>query len=265
MLQKIKVFVADDSQDFIEAVKLNLTSDKIEIIGTASNGIEALERIEKLSPDVVLLDIVLSGLDGLQLLKNAQLLTRLPVFIVTTAIRNEKIMQDAISFGASYYMLRPFDFAVLADRILDFAKKGAHRAETMLSFSKDSELSLEAQVTQIMHELGVPAHIKGYQYMREAIMMAVEDMDVINSITKLLYPSVAKRFSTTPSRVERAIRHAIEVAWDRGDIDVLDSIFGYTVQNDKGKPTNSEFIAMIADKLRLKIKMGKEMSNIKII
>lgn len=265
MLQKIKVFVADDSKDFIEAVKVNLPIDRIEIIGTASDGFEALERIEKLSPDVVLLDVVLSGLDGLQLLKNAQALTKKPVFIVTTAIRNEKIMQDAIALGAAYYMLKPFDFAVLADRIAGFCTKGAHRVESTLSFPKENELSLEAQVTQIMHELGVPAHIKGYQYMREAIMMAVEDMEVINSITKLLYPSVAKRFSTTPSRVERAIRHAIEVAWDRGDIDVLDSIFGYTVQNDKGKPTNSEFIAMIADKLRLKIKMGKDTGRFQII
>ncbi|MBQ3378260.1 MAG: sporulation transcription factor Spo0A [Clostridia bacterium] len=264
-MQKIKVFVADDSPDFISALKENLSKEKVEIIGTASNGVEVIDAVEKLSPHVVLMDIVLSGLDGLQILKNAEILTKRPVFIVITAIRSDRVMEEAIELGADYYMRKPLDFGALEDRIVSFGTKGTKRRDAMLIFSDEGELSLEAQITKIMHELGVPAHIKGYQYMREAIMMAVEDMEVINSITKLLYPSVAKRFQTTPSRVERAIRHAIEVAWDRGDIDALDSIFGYTIQNEKGKPTNSEFIAMIADKLRLKIKMDRKAAGIKII
>ncbi|MBR2742897.1 MAG: sporulation transcription factor Spo0A [Clostridia bacterium] len=265
MLQKIKVFVADDSTEFIDALKANLPNDRIEIVGTASNGVEVVEKLEQLSPNVVLLDIVLSGLDGLQVLKNAGVLTKKPVFIIVTALRSDKIMQEAIDFGADYYMLKPVDFRALEERMISLCSKDKKRRDARIIFSDEGELSLEAQVTKIMHELGVPAHIKGYQYMREAIIMAVEDMDVINAITKLLYPSVAKRFSTTPSRVERAIRHAIEVAWDRGDIDALDGIFGYTIQNEKGKPTNSEFIAMIADKLRLKIKMGRNASGMKII
>ncbi len=265
MMQKIKVFVADDNPDFTCAIKDNLSSDKIEIVGTSSNGVEVIDMIEKLSPQVVVMDIVLSGIDGLKILKNAELLTKRPIFIIATTIRGDTVMEEAVELGADYYMLKPIDFGVLEDRIISFAAKGSKRRDAMLIFSDEGELTLEAQITKIMHELGVPAHIKGYQYMREAIMMAVEDMEVINSITKLLYPSVAKRFQTTPSRVERAIRHAIEVAWDRGDIDALDSIFGYTIQNEKGKPTNSEFIAMIADKLRLKIKMDRKNSGIRII
>jgi two-component system response regulator (stage 0 sporulation protein A) len=177
-------------------------------------------------------------------------------------------MQEALSMGASYYMLKPFDYEILIERIKKFSQvKTADITPIMPNLSnnfadEEKGVMLEAQVTKIIHDLGVPAHIKGYQYMREAIIMAVEDMEVINSITKLLYPSVAKAFSTTSSRVERAIRHAIEVAWDRGDVEMLNSIFGYTVHNNKGKPTNSEFIAMIADKLRLKIKIGDKSTKL---
>jgi len=264
-MQKVKVFVIDDDSEFIDSLKTNLPKDSIEIVGNTADGVEAMSYMDRYSPDVVILGLVIAGLDGLQVLKNAKVLRRKPVFIVTTRLKNDRIMDEAIALGASYYMIRPIDYEAITDRILSFSKKPVTVQGSKLIFEGDSRVALEAKVTQTMHEVGVPAHIKGYQYLREAIIMAIEDMEVINAITKLLYPTVAKRFGTTPSRVERAVRHAIEVAWTRGDIDVLDSIFGYTIQNDKGKPTNSEFIAMIADKLRLMIKMGRDSDSIRFM
>jgi two-component system response regulator (stage 0 sporulation protein A) len=221
-------------------------------IEEASDGEDALYKIDKFHPDVVLCDVWLSKLDCTQVIRGAKLLDlgadRLPAFIVYSVVNNGAMFAEATEVGADYCMLRPFDYKQLTERILRAVGqrgKGGSRTPDM-----------ESQVTRVIHQIGVPAHIKGYQYLRTAIMMTVEDSDIINSVTKILYPSVAKRYSTTSSRVERAIRHAIEVAWDRGDVETLNSYFGYTIQNNRGKPTNSEFIAMIADNLRLQNKLS---------
>jgi two-component system response regulator (stage 0 sporulation protein A) len=260
MADKIKVLIADDSKEFMSMCKENIISDKIDVVACIGNGLEVNDKIRECRPDVVLMDIILPGLDGLGVLKASLKEPVSPIFIVLSCIRSDAVMSEAIALGAAYYILKPFDYNLLTERIHSFVKT-PKRQVSAFSYGIQSQLSLEAKVTEAIHQMGVPAHIKGYQYIREAIMMAVEDMEVINSITKMLYPTIAKRYSTTASRVERAIRHAIEVAWDRGDIEVLDGIFGYTIHNNKGKPTNSEFIAMIADKLRLKLKMGKEEAN----
>jgi two-component system response regulator (stage 0 sporulation protein A) len=203
-------------------------------------------------------------LDGLGVLErvNSMDISKKPLFIVLSAVGQDKITQRALALGAEYYVVKPFDMEVLVSRIRQLKNvtqsniiKSAYSGED-LSRSVPKPMNIEAEVTNIMHEIGVPAHIKGYQYLRDAIMMVVEDLEIINSITKQLYPSIAKEYNTTPSRVERAIRHAIEVAWSRGQIDTIDSLFGYTINIGKGKPTNSEFIAMVADKLRLEMKVA---------
>ena len=197
-------------------------------------------------PDVLVLDLMLAKLDGLTVLKRARDMQKPPAALVLTGFMTEYVAGMATSLGVQYFMTKPCEFDAVAERIREMT-------------STEMQLRLKKQQRQEIHEVGVPAHIKGYQYLREAIMIAVQDMDVINAITKVLYPQVAKTFSTTPSRVERAIRHAIEVAWDRGDLETLQRFFGYTVSNTKGKPTNSEFIALIADKLQLQIKNGQVM------
>lgn len=264
---KIQVVLADDNKDFGEILCEYLNSqDDIEVIGVAKDGLEACDIISSKMPDVAILDIIMPNLDGLGVLEklNNTNMTKRPMFIMLSAVGQDKITQKAMSLGAEYYVVKPFDMDVLVSRIRQFKETFQ---ETMIKdfiteqpvpravFSSKPR-DLETEVTSIIHEVGVPAHIKGYQYLREAIMMVVNDIDMINSITKQLYPSIAKTYSTTPSRVERAIRHAIEVAWNRGQMEAIDNIFGYTVNYGKGKPTNSEFIAMIADKLRLKLKVG---------
>lgn len=236
------------------------------MVGTAKDGEEAYEMIKKKEPDVVLLDIVMPKLDGLTVMdkiKNDRNLKKHPAFIMISAIGQEKITEDAFDLGADYYIMKPFDSDVVINRIKhirDSANRKTAELRKVNPYEKKEKLeerNLENDVTNIIHEIGVPAHIKGYQYLREAIMMSVTDMEMLNSITKILYPSIAKKFQTTPSRVERAIRHAIEVAWSRGKMDTIDELFGYTIHNGKGKPTNSEFIALIADKIRLEYKLGK--------
>lgn len=254
MEKKSRVLIADDNGEFRAMCAQVLSAAQFEVVGEVSDGYACVDSIRRLGPDVVILDIIMPRLDGLGVLKKVrqEMGEQMPIFVILSCIGNERITQEACHLGASYYILKPFDLNVLPERIhqlmgLFAAKEG----KIICSVSDNGEVAMEARVTRIMHEIGVPAHIKGYQYLREAIMMSVANMDVINSITKLLYPSVAKKFQTTSSRVERAIRHAIEVAWDRGDVDTLNDIFGYTIHTNKGKPTNSEFIAMIADKLRL--------------
>lgn len=266
--KKIKVVLADDNKDFTEILSEYLnTQEDIEVIGIAKNGLEACEMIATLEPDVAILDIIMPHLDGLGVLEkmNSSRLSKTPMYIMLSAVGQDKITQRSINLGAEYYIVKPFDMDVLVSRIrqLKSTFQGAMINDfvpELVSTSKSSfstkPRDLESEVTSIIHEVGVPAHIKGYSYLREAIMMAVNDNDIINSITKILYPSIASSFNTTPSRVERAIRHAIEVAWGRGKMEAIDSIFGYTVNYGKGKPTNSEFIAMIADKLRLKLKVS---------
>ena len=269
MKEKIKILIADDNMEF--ALTLNgylENEEEMEVIGIARDGNEAYEMILENEPDVVLLDVIMPHLDGLGVLEkiNTANITKMPLCIMLSAVGQDKITQKAISLGAEYYIVKPFDINLLMKRIKEFkyyepgAIRGNYAAREIKQYieiapeNKKDEGNLESLVTNVIHEVGVPAHIKGYRYLREAIMMVVNDIDIINQITKQLYPDIANKYHTTPSRVERAIRHAIEVAWGRGEAQTVESIFGYTVSAAKGKPTNSEFIAMIADKLRLELK-----------
>ena len=270
MKEKISVLIADDNPDFSRTLAnyINAQED-MEIIGMAKDGNEAVEMIATVKPDVVLLDVIMPHLDGLGVLEKMKgvNIEKNPICIMLSAVGQDKITQKAIALGAEYYVVKPFDIELLIKRIREikffkptqgvnhFITKETKPAYIEISNENGKrEENLEALVTNIIHEVGVPAHIKGYQYLREAIMMVVNDIDVINQITKSLYPKIAFKYNTTPSRVERAIRHAIEVAWGRGQQEVVENIFGYTISAAKGKPTNSEFIAMIADKLRLELK-----------
>ena len=270
MSYNIRILIADDNYDFAMTLMGYLEREEgMEIVGRAKDGTEAYQMILETNPDVVLLDMIMPHVDGLGVLErvNDSKMERKPLFIMLSAVGQDKITQKAISLGAQYYIVKPFEIKLLIKRIreLKFYQpapiKGNYMTREIKTQyidiapeDKKNEENLEALVTNVIHEVGVPAHIKGYQYLREAIMMVIGDIDVINQITKQLYPEIAKKYKTTPSRVERAIRHAIEVAWGRGQQDTVENIFGYTVSAAKGKPTNSEFIAMIADKLRLEIK-----------
>lgn len=266
-MEKINVLIVDDNVRTINMLEEVVGSDEgMNVIGKAENGLEALDLIAEKQPDVVLLDLIMPKLDGLGVLekvKKNKELKKVPAFIVISAIAQERVTENAFELGASYYILKPFDSNVVLGRIrqvsgrggqhiLDRHSIGVFGAAEAVAAAKPH--NLEADVTDIIHEIGVPAHIKGYQYLRDAIMMSVNDHEMLNSITKQLYPSIAKRHKTTPSRVERAIRHAIEVAWGRGKMDTINELFGYTVSYGKGKPTNSEFVALIADKIRLEYK-----------
>ena len=232
----------------------------IEVIASADDGEEALRIIKEKQPDVVLLDLIMPKMDGLSVMEKVNMdeqITKRPEFIIVTAVGQERITEDAFRKGASYYVMKPFHNDMILSRIKDAGngeRKNSSESESRNAVSKKQEYNLETRVTDMIHEIGIPAHIKGYHYLRDAIIMAVDDMDVLNAITKVLYPTIAKMHQTTASRVERAIRHAIEVAWSRGKLDTLDELFGYTVSNRKGKPTNSEFIALIADTIRLENK-----------
>ena len=252
-MDKLNVAIADDNEIMLQMLDHIVSSDEeLQVVGKAGDGEELIE-------------IIMPKLDGLTVMDrvNQDKDLKKPAFIVISAVSQEKMTEDVFDLGADYYILKPFDNETVVNRIkkvharsqrsftqtraLDAKKKQESQKEYM-------ERNLETDVTNIIHEVGVPAHIKGYQYLRDAIIMSVSDMEMLNSITKILYPTIAKRHQTTPSRVERAIRHAIEVAWSRGKMDTIDELFGYTVSNGKGKPTNSEFIALIADKIRLEYK-----------
>jgi len=243
---QIKVLIADDSADFGIRIASKLRQQNIFAYTRRKDGLVILENIKKDNPDVVITDLSLPNLDAVAIMNSVSQSGCSTKFIVTSPIQNSYIEKQVIENGASYFLVEPIG----TDTLCSIIKSVAH-----VSTSRECT-DLELIVTDIIHSLGIPAHIKGYQYLRTAIMMAIEDNNIINSVTKVLYPSVAEKYSTTSSRVERAIRHAIEVAWDRGDIDTLTSYFGYTIQNNRGKPTNSEFIAMIADNLRLKNKFS---------
>ena len=270
MKDKISILVADDSKEFANIVKEFLTRyDDFDVVGVANDGNEAIEKILDTKPDVVILDIIMPCIDGIGVLQkiNESDIDKKPIVLVLSAVSQEKMTKDAIALGAYCFMLKPFDLEVLAKRIKDvYEEKNSEKDfYTGAIFEKKNQYiipkrlrptdDVEVEVTNIIHDIGVPAHIKGHQYLREAIMLVMKDNDILNGITKQLYPTVANTFNTTPSRVECAIRHAIEVAWGRGKIDTLESVFGYTINMGKGKPTNSEFIAMIADKLRLEMKV----------
>jgi two-component system response regulator (stage 0 sporulation protein A) len=257
MNNKTHILIADAVEDHRALLSDVLSAEgDFEIVGSTGDGAAALALVEKEKPDVLLTDIILSGIDGLSLLKKISELpdAARPAIIVISSFSSEHTLSEASNLGASYFMQKPCDVSSLLSRIRMMTSRA--RTEPVsgaLSPSRAyrADPGIETLVTEVIHEIGVPAHIKGYQYVREAIILAINDMDVINAVTKVLYPTVARKFSTTPSRVERAIRHAIEVAWDRGDLETLQKFFGYTVSNIKGKPTNSEFIAMIADRLSL--------------
>ena len=254
-----KILIADDNADFRSLLMDALEfEDTFEVVGCAKDGFDTLVMLDKQSPDVLLINYILPGIDGLDVLKEiaGKNLKKKPAIFLYSSFASDQITSRATELGADYFMLKPFATSTLIEKIRRYDFKNKPQRDVNVRAAVKNPQSIEAMVTHIIHEIGVPAHIKGYQYLREAIVMAVNDMDVINAVTKVLYPSVAKTFSTTASRVERAIRHAIEVAWDRGDIETLQSFFGYTVSNVKGKPTNSEFIAMIADRLQLQLKTG---------
>ncbi|MCH5252506.1 MAG: sporulation transcription factor Spo0A [Lachnospiraceae bacterium] len=262
-MEKLKVLIAEDNPRIASTLEAILKEDsEIEVVGKAEDGVLALEMIEETEPDVLLLDLIMPKLDGLGVLEKIHKEKsngKKPEVIVVSAIAQERVTESAFELGAAYYVLKPFDREVILSRVQHF-KPGARTRfimapEERIRSDQTARYNLESDVTNIIHEIGVPAHIKGYQYLRDAIMMSVDDSEMLNSITKILYPSIAKQHNTTPSRVERAIRHAIEVAWSRGKVDTIDELFGYTVHNGKGKPTNSEFVALIADKIRLEQKM----------
>ena len=262
-MSKLTCAIADDNERMRQLLEDVLNTDgEIEVVGKAGNGEEAITVIKEKEPDVVLLDLVMPRIDGLMVMEktnNDSTIKKKPAFIVVTAVGQEGITEDAFNLGANYYIMKPFDNEMVISRIKKIRDKqngvGNKKVSAYEKLEPASEETLENVVTDIIHEVGVPAHIKGYQYLREAIIMSVNDMEMLNSITKILYPSIAKNFDTTPSRVERAIRHAIEVAWSRGKMDTIDEMFGYTISNGKGKPTNSEFVALITDRIRLQMKM----------
>ena len=248
------VIIADNTEEFCNSLSAALKrADGFQILGTANDGEQAIRMVTERKPDVLVLDLMLSKQDGLSVLKAISSMERRPVTLATSRFVTDYVATAAANLGVRYLMLKPCDMSALVER-LEEIRGGESQRQSAARRGSAATTSIESMVTSIIHEIGVPAHIKGYQYLREAIIIAVNDMDVINAITKVLYPQVAKTFQTTPSRVERAIRHAIEVAWDRGDLDTLQRFFGYTVSNTKGKPTNSEFIALIADKLQLQLK-----------
>lgn len=252
MNRRIKVYIVDSNNDYRYVCADNLRKLGIDVVGESGDGSEALGAIKRFRPDVIISDLWFPGLDSASLIKEARRIDAdyRPAFLIVTGINNRRLIEEMLLMGADGCMIKPFEYESLVFRLNRLVDKN----DMELKYSSDDAFDLEAQVTQIIHQVGIPAHIKGYQYLRCAIIMVVKNNRIINEVTKTLYPTVAAEFNTTSSRVERAIRHAIEVAWDRGDVDMLNSFFGYTVQNSKGKPTNSEFIAMIADNLRLKMK-----------
>ena len=246
MDNRIKIMLADADGEARSMLQDALEkTGRFAVIASTGDGNEALRLAGEAKPDILVLDLILPGLDGLSVLSRLEG-EQLPLVMVTSSFVTQEVAAQAGDLGASMFISKPYGEDAMVESLLRLAEKADPRVHAP---------GLEELVTSIIHEVGVPAHIKGYQYVREAIMITVENMDVINSVTKILYPEVAKRYHTTPSRVERAIRHAIEVAWDRGDLETLQKFFGYTVSNAKGKPTNSEFIAMISDRIRLKLKI----------
>lgn len=270
-LHKIEILLADDNREFTNLLSEYISEQSdMSVSGVAYNGEEVLRHLEETRkiPDVLILDIIMPHLDGLGVLERLKEmnLSPMPKIIMLTAFGQENITQKAVQLGASYYILKPFDMDVLANRIRQlvgnptFTSSGSYSTSSTTIKSNVVPIAkgknLDANITSIIHEIGVPAHIKGYQYLREAITMVYNNIEILGAITKTLYPAIAEKFKTTPSRVERAIRHAIEVAWTRGNIDSISHLFGYTINISKSKPTNSEFIAMVADKLRIEHKVS---------
>lgn len=267
-MEAIKLVAVDDNERILELIEEVVSNEEdIRLVGKAANGVDAVKIIREKQPDVVLLDVIMPKLDGLGVLEELSgdpALKKKPAYIMLSAIGKDNITENAFNLGAEYYLIKPFDVNLLLKKIREnghtqTSQKTQKTQDIIARNARDndtdkkeiSDRMLEVEITNIIHEIGVPAHIKGYMYIRDAILMSIRDREMINSITKILYPTISKKYVTTPSRVERAIRHSIEVAWNRGNPDVIEEYFGYTVSDGKGKPTNSEFIALIADKLRL--------------
>ncbi|KAB8128482.1 sporulation transcription factor Spo0A [Gracilibacillus oryzae] len=254
-MEKSRVLLVDDNRELVQLMEEYLEDQNdMKVVGKAYNGKECLDMVEEAQPDVIILDIIMPHIDGLAVLSKIKQSDRTKGIhvIMLTAFGQEDVTKKAVNLGASYFILKPFDLEHLADQIRQVkGQQTAIQSSDRKTISNNRKFDLEASITNIIHEIGVPAHIKGYMYLREAITMVYNDIELLGSITKVLYPDIASKFNTTASRVERAIRHAIEVAWSRGNIDSISSLFGYTVSVSKAKPTNSEFIAMVADRLRL--------------
>lgn len=267
MTEPIRVLLADDNRDFVEILREYIhTQEDMILTGVAYNGNDALEMIKKEEPDVVVLDIIMPHLDGLGVMEKLGNINKRPRVIILTSFGQENMTQRAVQLGADYYILKPFDLDTLSKRIRQLVgvsevastysstKSVVYPSESISSGRTGGMKSvkmIEIEVTKMIQQMGVPAHVKGYQYLRDAIVCVIKEVSLLGAVTKELYPMIAKKYNTTPSRVERAIRHAIELAWDRGNIEFMNKFFGYTINVDRGKPTNSEFIAMVADKLRI--------------
>lgn len=258
MENRIRVLIADEDTEFRKVLEETLCADnRVEIAGSYADGKGLCQRIQESMPDVLLMDLILPGVDGLTVLHELSdaAPAKMPVVFILSGFASQETTAECNALGVSFYLRKPVDLKALAQRVCRYGGQRNFVRTTAVRMP-DEDLEIEMRVTNIIHQIGVPAHIKGYQYLREAIIMTIHDMEAINAITKILYPTVAKKFKTTSSRVERAIRHAIEVAWDRGDVDTLQEYFGFTVSGTKGKPTNSEFISMVADRLRLELKIS---------
>ncbi len=264
--KKIRVVIADDNRDFAAMLQDYVNNDsQMETAGVCHNGLEVLNLLPHADADVLILDLIMPYLDGIGVLEqlNDVTLAKRPHILILSAFGQETVTQRAVELGAEYFLLKPLNLQVLHDRIFQVMQgrnrdsgEGKHTAVVVPMVSNPLEKDMEVAVTRIIHEVGIPAHVKGYQYLREAILLVTDDMNYLGAVTKELYPAIAGKYDTTASRVERAIRHAIELAWDRGNFEKINRFFGYTVSSDRGKPTNSEFIAIIADKLRLENKVG---------
>ncbi|WP_366922433.1 sporulation transcription factor Spo0A [Metallumcola ferriviriculae] len=252
MNDSINVLIADDNKEFCNILQSYFAEQEdLSLVGTAFNGTEAIGLIQENEPDVVVLDIIMPHLDGIGVLEKLSSVDgKKPKVIILTALGQESMTQRSMQLGADYYILKPFDLDVLGTRIRQLAN-GMPSNENGVRGAFVKTRNLDVEVTKIIHQMGVPAHIKGYQYLRDAILFVIDEVNLLGAVTKELYPMIAKKYNTTPSRVERAIRHAIELAWDRGNVDMMNKFFGYTINVERGKPTNSEFIAMVADKLRI--------------
>lgn len=258
MEKKIKLLITEDSAEFSREHTKSFGDFGINASFCEKDGLTVLERIENIKPDVVLMDLFMTRIDGIGVLRTAlkNKFEKMPLFIIFSSFASPTLQREVMAAGAAYFVLKPYKLPELAENVLSLLQSNKEINVSKLNAAPQTTLNsnIEMNVTEILHQIGVPAHIKGYHYLRNSIIMSIEKPEIINAVTKQLYPSVAKIYDTTSSRVERAIRHAIEVAWDRGDVDILNSYFGYTIHNGRGKPTNSEFIAMISDKLRLQLK-----------
>lgn len=258
MEKELKIVIADDSSELGECCSKTFKAYGMRVFLCEKDGVKLLSKIKIERPDIILADVFMPNLDifgVINSLKEKEIKYK-PMVMAMSNFDNQRLEKELIDAGVDYYFLKPFDINIMAQRIIQLSGWRNEAKPLVVKDNVVSDTQLEIMITDIIHQIGVPAHIKGYHYLREAIILSIKNSDIINSVTKILYPTVAKKHGTTASRVERAIRHAIEVAWDRGDLDVLNSYFGYTIQNERGKPTNSEFIAMISDKLRLKMKIS---------